>query len=229
MVLRWLHRHRETIARWTGLYLVPRPSLALLLIVIVGLVLIGVFAARNRPAEPLDFHRMEASAFPNAWLVCPADFCLGSFADNPFSRRLSIDSDPGWLLTACPPDLCTGPNRFSAIYSVSREELRSAWETIVSMKSRVDLVRRDEDGFGGTWVEKSEIFGFRDRINVRFFSLPDGRSTLAVHSRSEVGVYDFGVNRRRVERWLAELEKLEWQFNFQPSTELPPATILILP
>jgi uncharacterized protein (DUF1499 family) len=32
-----------------------------------------------------------------------------------------------------------------------------------------------------------------------------GRSTLAIYSRSLVGRKDFGVNRARIQRWLAAL------------------------
>jgi uncharacterized protein (DUF1499 family) len=40
---------------------------------------------------------------------------------------------------------------------------------------------------------------------VRFFDRPGGRSTLALYSRSQLGHGDMGVNRARIERWLAKL------------------------
>jgi uncharacterized protein (DUF1499 family) len=49
--------------------------------------------------------------------------------------------------------------------------------------------------------------GFPDTISALFRSEEEGRSTLAVYSRSQYGYWDFGVNRRRVLTWLAELEK----------------------
>ena len=87
---------------------------------------------------------------------------------------------------------------------------------MIVLQPRVERVRLDGDGLGGTWVQRSEKFGFRDRINVRFLAWPDDRSTLAVHSRSESGLYDFGVNRRRIAAWLAPLTPLIRPFDFRP-------------
>jgi uncharacterized protein (DUF1499 family) len=49
--------------------------------------------------------------------------------------------------------------------------------------------------------------GFPDTIVVRFLDLPDGRSTLAIYSRSRFGESDFGVNHARLERWLGKLTR----------------------
>jgi uncharacterized protein (DUF1499 family) len=35
----------------------------------------------------------------------------------------------------------------------------------------------------------------------------DGQATLAIYSRSLIGHGDFGVNRARIERWLAALAR----------------------
>ena len=111
--------------------------------------------------------------------------------------------------------------RYIIPLAVSPAELRAAWDVMIARQPRVERVRLDADGLGGTWVQESARFGFRDRVNVRFLALPDGRATLAVHSRSEAGLYDFGVNRRRLETWLGELARLEWRFHPTPGP-LPP-------
>lgn len=55
-----------------------------------------------------------------------------------------------------------------------------------------------------TFVVRSRAFGFPDAISVR--ALPEGAgTTLAIWSRSRFGGYDWGVNRARVERWVAAL------------------------
>ena len=46
---------------------------------------------------------------------------------------------------------------------------------------------------------------FPDTIVVRFLDRPDGRSTLAIYSRSQLGTNDLGVNLARIERWLDKL------------------------
>ena len=53
-------------------------------------------------------------------------------------------------------------------------------------------------------VQRSRVIGFPDAISVS--ARPDGKgSRLSIWSRSRYGQYDFGVNRARVERWLAAL------------------------
>ena len=46
---------------------------------------------------------------------------------------------------------------------------------------------------------------YPDSITVRFLPLEEGRSTLAIYSRSHYGRSDFGVNKERVDGWLASL------------------------
>ena len=38
--------------------------------------------------------------------------------------------------------------------------------------------------------------------------LPQDHSTIAIHSRSRYGRRDFGVNARRVERWMQLLQQM---------------------
>jgi hypothetical protein len=53
------------------------------------------------------------------------------------------------------------------------------------------------------WVVRSALANFPDIVVAEVTA--DGR--LRLHSRSLVGWSDFGVNRRRVEAWLAALER----------------------
>jgi uncharacterized protein (DUF1499 family) len=124
-----------------------------------------------------------------------------------------------WL--SCPAGMCVSANARSAVYDASPADLRAAWDAMIARQPRVERVRLDTDGLGGTWVQSSARFGFRDRINVRFLTLPDGRATLAAHSRSEIGLYDFGVNRRRLETWLGELAVPGWRFRLSPVPSPP--------
>jgi uncharacterized protein (DUF1499 family) len=47
---------------------------------------------------------------------------------------------------------------------------------------------------------------YPDTIDVEILPADEGRSTLAVYSRSLVGRKDFGVNHARLRRWLAALD-----------------------
>ena len=53
-----------------------------------------------------------------------------------------------------------------------------------------------------TWVQHSRLMGFPDAISARAVPEGDG-SRVSVWSRSRFGHSDWGVNRARVERWLA--------------------------
>jgi len=71
----------------------------------------------------------------------------------------------------------------------------------------VTQVASDESGFNARYVQRTKIMRFPDTVNVRFIDLGDGRSTIALYSRSQLGESDFGVNRARIERWLGKLQK----------------------
>ena len=79
--------------------------------------------------------------------------------------------------------------------------------------ARVDTValgdprtsRLEASGTTVTYVQRSAVFGFPDYISVH--AEPDGDgSRLSIFSRSRYGYSDMGVNKARVERWLAELQ-----------------------
>ncbi len=54
-----------------------------------------------------------------------------------------------------------------------------------------------------TLVQRSKWMGFPDAISIRTSDLGQGRATLAIWSRPRYGNKDWGVNRARVQRWLA--------------------------
>lgn len=65
--------------------------------------------------------------------------------------------------------------------------------------------RLEANGTMATYVQRSALFGFPDYISVH--AEPDGDgSRLSFFSRSRYGYSDMGVNKARVERWLADLQ-----------------------
>jgi uncharacterized protein (DUF1499 family) len=54
--------------------------------------------------------------------------------------------------------------------------------------------------------QRSAVFGFVDRISTRVIALEPIRSTLVAYSRSQVGYWDLGANRRRLQLWLTKLK-----------------------
>jgi len=57
------------------------------------------------------------------------------------------------------------------------------------------------------FVQYSRLMRFPDTIDVEVFPVGTDQSTLAIYSRSLVGYSDLGVNRARIARWLAALER----------------------
>jgi uncharacterized protein (DUF1499 family) len=61
---------------------------------------------------------------------------------------------------------------------------------------------------GFVYIQRSALFRFPDVITVELVTLAPDRSSLAIYSRSRYGRSDFGVNRRRVLRWLSRLQRM---------------------
>lgn len=93
----------------------------------------------------------------------------------------------------------------SPVFAASVEALRDAVVSIAAAEPRTHLLHLDREAMQAEFEQSSKIFRFPDTITVAFERVDDARSTLAVYSRARLGYYDFGVNRRRVRRWLDAL------------------------
>ena len=71
---------------------------------------------------------------------------------------------------------------------------------------RVGLVEGSVDEGMMTFVARSTVFGFRDFITVKATDEAGG-SKLAIYARPRFNVYDWGVNQKRLDRWLSKLEE----------------------
>jgi uncharacterized protein (DUF1499 family) len=101
----------------------------------------------------------------------------------------------------------------SPVFPVPVERLRDALTALARRESRTTLRRQAPDGGRIEFEQVSRVFRFPDRITAWVVPLDGGRSTLALYSRARLGYLDFGVNARRVRRWLdalaAELGRAE--------------------
>jgi len=132
-------------------------------------------------------------------LFGPAD--LGPVAFETLERR----APPNDAL-ACPPGVCQAQSDLTPPeYAVDAAKLRAAFGWVIAAEPRVTRVATDDAELTDRYVQRSALMGFPDTIVVRFFDRPGGRSTLALYSRSQLGHGDMGVNRARIERWLAKL------------------------
>jgi uncharacterized protein (DUF1499 family) len=107
----------------------------------------------------------------------------------------------------CPKAACATPaDGASPTFERSRAELEQAWLALMRETPRTMLAAEDPARHLYLFRQRSAVFGFPDLISVRFLETAGGGSTLIVYSRSVYGYYDFGVNRRRVEDWIARLK-----------------------
>jgi uncharacterized protein (DUF1499 family) len=105
----------------------------------------------------------------------------------------------------CPKDLCADADAQAPVFPLSADELRAALHA--SLQNEPHLTRMDETTSAERYVQKTALMRFPDTISVRFIALSATTSTIAIYSRSRLGYSDLGVNKARVERWVAALSE----------------------
>lgn len=106
----------------------------------------------------------------------------------------------------CPPDLCRAPaDAVSPVYDMPPRKLEQAWLRMAARQPLVAVRQTDAERHQYDIEVRTPLLHFPDLVTVRFLSLPDGRSTMAIYSRSYYGYSDLGTNARRIQDWLARL------------------------
>ena len=155
---------------------------AKVLVLILGLTLPGCAAAETTAGTSdqtgsrfVDWDNLRPADSPNDWLLAPRDSKMPHF------------------------------DQVSPVFDVAPDILAQAWQSVIADQPRTKIVAVSDDALRIEAMQESAIFGFVDLISARFSSLPENKSTIAVYSRSTVGYWDFGVNKRRVQDWLEVL------------------------
>jgi uncharacterized protein (DUF1499 family) len=110
----------------------------------------------------------------------------------------------------CPPGLCAEaePDGEAKVYDVTLDRLLERVRTIALAEPDTEMLECDVGcAHVARFVQRTRVMRFPDTIDVEVYAAGTGKSTLAIYSRSLVGRRDFGVNRARVVRWLAELDR----------------------
>ena len=93
---------------------------------------------------------------------------------------------------------------------VPAAHLAATWQQVVAAQPRSRVTVVSSDGLQVEAEQKSALFGFVDDVSFRAVPLDAGRSTYIAYSRSRVGYWDMGVNRRRLASWIGQLlERLD--------------------
>jgi len=106
---------------------------------------------------------------------------------------------------ACPAGLCGVDADFeSPSFAVSVEDLLKITEKVIGDEPRTKLVAQDESLPQLVYVQRSRIFRFPDTVWIQGVTTDTG-SSIIIYSRSNYGESDLGVNKKRVQAWLAKL------------------------
>jgi len=128
----------------------------------------------------------------------------GAVADPmPDFGTLVLDGKPNRYL-ALPPGFAStaAPHGESPVFDLPVAELERRALGVIRMQKRVTEIASDPARRQHAFVQRTAVLRFPDTVTVRFLDLGDGRSSLALYSRSKVGHSDFGANAARAEAWL---------------------------
>lgn len=125
----------------------------------------------------IDFSNFTPSKKPNSALFCPVDYC-------PNAKR----SSP------------------SPIFNISTTELKDRLLTLILAEKNMHQVATDDENLQYRFVHYTPLMRYPDTIRVKFISLDDDKSTLAIFSESQIGRSDLSVNYKRINAWMDVLE-----------------------
>lgn len=108
----------------------------------------------------------------------------------------------------CPRDICpeVRPDAEPPVFDVPGARLRSLVSEVALGEPGTSLI--DKGPQQDRYLVRTRFMRFPDTVVVQVFDRGQDASTLALYSRSQIGRSDFGVNRRRLERWVARIGML---------------------
>ncbi len=129
-----------------------------------------------------------------------AEFGPSDLGDVDFATLVRRDSPNDAL--ACLPEFCAAKADIAApVIDRPFGDVFLAVQDSVVHEPKLEQV--DADAGQGTlrFVQRSNLLGFPDTINVKVVPTADGKTAVLIYSRSQLGKGDMGVNLARVKRW----------------------------
>ena len=123
--------------------------------------------------------------------------------ENYFRTLKRPDSPNTWLVA--PADFVIKPDAVAPVFPVPVSKLRTALKSIVLGSEGTALVAESSDGIH--LVVTTRLMRFQDDVRALFIPIGERKSTMALYSASRRGYWDFGTNRRRVERWIKQTQE----------------------
>jgi len=119
-------------------------------------------------------------------------------------RRRSTPNDA----LICPRDIClqAQPDAEPPVFPVPAARLRSLVSEVALAEPGTSLLDRGPEQ--DRYLVRTRLMRFPDTVVIQVMERGEMRSTLALYSRSQVGSSDFGVNKRRLARWVERIGTL---------------------
>jgi uncharacterized protein (DUF1499 family) len=156
---------------------------------------------------------------PIAWLVSLALPACGFPAAQGLPTPPLMDvgqivrpASPNTALAA-PAGFSPTPDIVTPAYKISADRLFGVVQSVAAEQPRTFQAAIYPDQHQAHYVARSAVFNFPDLIMVQVRAETKDSSDVIVYSRSVYGESDLGVNRKRVQAWLAAID-----------TKLPPSS-----
>lgn len=149
---------------------------------------------------------LSAVAFVTGWLAWGRGG--GAVADPmPDFATLALRGKPNEYL-ALPPGFASiaTPHAESPVFNLPPPALVDVALRVIRAQPRVEEVAADAARRQYAFVQRTALLRFPDTITVRVVEADDGRSSLAIYSRSKLGYSDLGANRQRIETWISAIQ-----------------------
>lgn len=119
--------------------------------------------------------------------------------------HLKRSDTPNDYLVA-PADLTPArPDRIAPVYDLTPAALFAKVTMLLEMDKSYHEIETDAELLAIKAVAVTPILRFRDDVNIRVVAA-EGGASLAIYSRSRIGMGDMGTNRKRVDALLRRLE-----------------------
>ncbi|MGY6411791.1 MAG: DUF1499 domain-containing protein [Alkalilacustris sp.] len=109
------------------------------------------------------------------------------------------DSPNSWLIRS------VGGDAPAPEFALGPAELAEVVDGVILAQPRTQRIAGSPEDGHITYVTRTQWMGYPDYVSVRVYPTATGAS-LAVFSRSRFGHSDLGVNRKRLEEWMAAIE-----------------------
>ncbi|MEH6773014.1 MAG: DUF1499 domain-containing protein [Cereibacter changlensis] len=101
--------------------------------------------------------------------------------------------------------IAPGGDMEPVLFDLPPDQIAAKLEAVAAATPRTALLAGE--GFHKTWVTRSALWGFPDYTSVWLAPTEAGGTSLSLYARSRFGKGDMGVNRQRVDAWLADLSR----------------------